>query len=60
MQIKAKIKVSKYWTSMNGRERDLYLAEQLKMLAGQLEGYEGNTKTILNTNGNTSHIEVKM
>ena len=60
MKIKAKIKVSVNWSVMSGMERNSYLAEQLHMLASQVLGWGANTKTILNTNGNTSHIEVKM
>ena len=60
MQIKAKIKVSVNWSGMSGMDRNSYLREQLHMLASQVGGWGADKKTILNRNGNTSHIEVKM
>ena len=58
--VKAVIKVGSDWTSMNGYVRNIWLSERLRELADNVRDGDAERKTILNRNGNTSHIEVKI
>jgi len=60
MQIKVKIKVSGKWGGMDAEQRRLYLTDQTNWLARMILRNEADTKTIRNTNGNTTHVEVKI
>jgi hypothetical protein len=58
--VKAAIRVAPDWTSMNGYVRNIWLSEQLRELADSVRDGNCERKKILNRNGNTSHIEVKI
>lgn len=58
--VKAVIKVGADWGSKDNYEHKMWLADQLYKLLIATRDDSALWKTILNRNGNTSHIEVKI